>query len=126
MSSIYTIDPVRIFNIKSQVCTLQCKAVIAAVGNNQTLIAAVTGKVIEVMGWCHQAIGAAVGSFTYKDGSGGTSLYGPSTVPVVTAGANEFKPVSISGYGIRTTAGTGLFGDIAGANIDMNIFYITY
>jgi len=105
---------------------LSAPVVVAGATNNQQVIAAVTGKIIRVMGLIGWNDGAGVGRPVFKNGSGGTNLcYGIHVAPNTVQ--NEMPlPIVDSGY-FETTAGTGLFCDVPTANsIALNIFYIVY
>ena len=119
------IDPVRIYEVKGQVCLLQTVVFSYAVANNQSIVAGVAGKIIRVMGYQCQTAGAAPGGFAMKNGSGGAFLLGPFTVPANTAGVVDRLPIVDSGY-TETTAGTGLFIDVSTTAINFNIYYIVY
>jgi hypothetical protein len=123
MTESYRTDPVRIFQVNGEVCKLLSAFQVVPVAGNNTLVAAVAGKVIRVMGWNAQSNGA-VGSINFKDGSGGTTLHAVNT-PANTAGDSDKQPIVECGY-FETSSGVGLFGDCGTTAQLLTIFYITY
>ena len=117
-------DPVRIYEVSGEVCKLQCKAVSIAVGNNATVIAGITGRIIRVMGWLAQGDGG-VSKITLKNVSGGATLFGPITVPSSATPSQFSLGVTNPGY-FETTSGVGLFADIVTTAAIINVFYIDY
>lgn len=96
---------------------LLCKPLVAGVANNQEFIPAVTDKIIRVMGYDLFSNSLV----TFEDGSGGSTLYtmdGANGLPVQ-------KEIKDCGY-FETTAGVGLYGDVATNTARMNIFYVVY
>lgn len=118
-------DPLRIFETPKGVSQLTAATLAAGVANNQTLVAAVSGQRVRVMGWIAQSSTAAIGLFSLKDGNAGTVLMQPLAVPVITAGANDKLPIVESGY-FETSTGVGLFTDVTTAAVNITIFYIAY
>jgi hypothetical protein len=120
------IDPVRVFEIKGQVYQLYTAALAFTVANNQSVVAAITGKRIRVMGMSAFSDNGAGGGSTIAllDASGGTVLY-RANVNTGLAQPPHQLPVINSGY-FETTAGNGLFlnGTVAAGSI--NVFYIAY
>jgi hypothetical protein len=92
-------------------------------GNDQTVIAAVTGKRIRVMGYKIQSATSSPGAYAFKSGSGGTVLeggYSPSN--------NGLPLVMIpwdAGY-FETATGLGLFADIVTHGASIQVYYIEY
>jgi len=120
------ISPPKVYEVNGVVAPLQTIQIIAAgATNNQTVIAAVTGSHIRVMGWRCQANGAAISSINFKDGSGGTikSIF---NAPPNTNGDVDFLPVIDAGY-FDCSLSTGLFVDIGTATGALiTVFYIVY
>ncbi len=98
-------------------------SVTLAVGNNQTVIAAVTGKRVRVMGYKTQSTTGVQGAYVLKDGSGGTTLDGGFAPPL--AGLPFLIPVQEEGY-FETTDGVGLFADVVTGPITIQVFYKEY
>lgn len=87
---------------------LSAPVVVAGATNNQQVIAAVTGKIIRVMGLIGWNDAATVGRPVFKNGSGGVNLcVGIHIAPNTTENTMPL-PIVHSGY-FETTAGTGLF-----------------
>lgn len=118
-------DSVRMFQVNNNVCPLLSIPFNGAVGNNQLLVAAVTGKRIRVMGLIAQSDTATVGRFQLEDGSGGAQISAALSTPPVTNGDVLFMPIVECGY-CETSTGTGLYCDIVTAAINMQVWYITY
>lgn len=123
----YTVDPVRIFELKGNVSTLLVAPGTAyAVGNNRQILAAVSAQRIRVMGLIAQTVaGGGEGTFNLKSASGGTALFPNFYAPLPTTASIFFLPITESGY-CETNTGEGLFTDIAVANVTIQVFYITY
>lgn len=117
-------DPTRIYEIRGEVCKLKTAAVSVAVGNNETVIAAITGRAIRVMGFTIQGDGG-VSKVTFKNGSGGAALFGPITAASSTTPDQFIVPIVASGY-FETSSGTGLFADISTTAANINVFYLDY
>lgn len=116
------IDPLRVFEVKGNVCQLQC-ASLTLTGNNQQVVAGVAGSRIRVMGWAMQSSDSSRRFYLFKSASGGTRLCGFFNAPPNTADAQQF-PITISGY-FETNTGEGLFADLE-LDIHVNVFYIVY
>lgn len=131
MNNFLTIDPLRIFEIKGHVSPLLTAVVSLSTGNNQSVIAAVTGSVIRVMGITGIGTPNTEAQINFKDGSGGTQIFGGILVPysgtgtASTAGGHFDLPVIYSGYKDLTVS-TGLFADVTLGSITGNVHYITY
>jgi hypothetical protein len=117
-------DPIRIYEINGEVCKLECKAVSVVVSSNATVIAAITGRKIRVMGFVIQGDGG-VSKITFKDGSGGATLFGPITVSSSATPSQLAIGIVNSGY-FETSSGVGLFADVVTTAANMNVFYIDY
>ena len=120
------IDPTKKYQTSNGGDTLPvlCAYSTATVGANRQLVAAQTGKRIRLMGWILQANGAGLSGVTFKDGNGGSTLCLLNITPN-TNGANDKLPIVDSGY-FETTAGNGLYADIATTDLLATIFYIAY
>lgn len=124
-SSLKSIDPTKIYSINNQTCPLLCKPNSGiAIANNTSVIAAISGSVIRVMGLVAQSTGAGVSGFTLKSASGGTVIFGQ-----VSANSNALAPfllpITDSGY-FETTVSQGLFVDVVTTTLNLSVFYITY
>jgi hypothetical protein len=117
-------DPIRLYEINGEVSKLQCRAVSIAVSNNATVIAATTGRIIRVMGFVIQGDGG-VAKVTFKDGSGGATIFGPIVVSSSTTPGQLAIGIVNSGY-FETSSGVGLFADVATTAANFNVFYISY
>lgn len=127
MSIINGIDPAKYFERRgrhSESLIIKTVGVSATVGSNRTVVAAVSGKRIRVMGYQIQSTGATQGAFVLKDGSGGSQLGGSFTAPPSTAAPMKLE-VKEGGY-FETTAGNGLFADITTATVQIEVSYIEY
>lgn len=123
MSDKLVIDPYRVYEINGQVCPVQSVYKGVTVATNQTVIAAITGKRIRVMGVYAVASGAGNPTVGLLDGSGGTVRWA-TTLPAYTVGP-VFLPIVQSGY-FETTVGVGLFANGTVANSDLTVFYVEY
>ena len=118
------IDPIRVYQVNGTVCTVDTACPILSVSNNQTVVAAVTGKKIRVMGLLATVgSGAGQAGVTLKNGSGGATRMA-FVLPASTVGPIHL-PLVNSGY-FDTDTGVGLFVDIATSVVNLNLFYITY
>lgn len=120
-----TIDPIRIYQVNGEVCPLKSAFAVVGVSTNTSLIAALTGRRIRVMGAFISSQGAAVSTFSFKNGSGGTVLFGATAPSNAVATPNIFLPVNESGY-VETDTGVGLFCDVATTAAAITVFYIDY
>ena len=93
-------------------------------GNNNQLVAAVSGKVIRVMGFDVQSDTSTQGILEFIDGSGGNFLYIPITCPASTS-APFGRPINDTGY-FETTSGTGLFADCVTAAVNVHVWYVEF
>ena len=120
------IDPSRYYEVKGQVEPVRTQPAQLALGSNASVVAAVTGKRIRVLGFTAQGDGSA-GRIAFKDGSGGTRLFGPLNIPSSATPETYFLPVIDSGY-FETSTGVGLFADVGafGGAVNLNVFYIEY
>ena len=95
----------------------------AAATNNQSVIAAVTGKKIVVL---HGTMRSAnvQGTVSFKSASGGTNKKA-YTIPVVTAATPNVEILPVPWGAFRTNTGEGLFVDTTGADpITISLTYI--
>jgi hypothetical protein len=118
-------SPIGVYEINGQRCQVYTAHINNIVANNVQVVAAVTGKRIRVMGWFSQSFAVATGSLQFKDGSGGTFLTSAFYSPLYTTGDMLIMPIVDCGY-FETTAGTGLFVDVATNTMVLNVQYITY
>jgi len=124
MTDFFMVDPVKKYQINGEALKILPAVATCVVGTNKLVLAAITGKIIRVMGWNVSTAGA-VGSFFLKSASGGTAITNVVDVPAATTGYNEFKPIVDSGY-CETNVGEGLYADIFTTDIYLTIFYIAY
>lgn len=94
-----------------------------AIGINQTVVAAVTGKRIRVIGYIVQSSTVTQSTYGFINGSGGASL--SSFVAPPSTAAPFSVPIKNPGY-FETSTGTGLFINVATAAIIVNVFYVIY
>lgn len=94
-----------------------------AIGNNQSVIAAVTGQKIRVLGYAVQSSTATQSTYGFIDGSGGASL--SSFIAPPSTAAPFALPIVDPGY-FETSTGVGLFLNVATAAVTINVFYLTY
>lgn len=131
-----TYDPTRFVEIKpansstAQVYPMQYTGVNGlAAGNNQQVIAGVSGKRLRVFHWTGEAAGTQDGSYNLKNGSGGTIFRVRTYVPALPA-LPEIIPFNYGGY-FETDAGVGLFTDIVlvvsvATAVTINVCYVAY
>lgn len=118
------IDPLRVYEVKgSGVCPVKCAFVAPTVGSNRTFVAAVTGKRIRVMGYEIWSQGAAA-AILWKSLNAATNIF-HSDVPALATGLKDSLEIKDCGY-FETGTGDVLAGDVAGDDLNMNIFYIEY
>ena len=67
------IDPVKKFQVNGEALKILPAVATCVVGTNKLVLAAITGKIIRVMGWQASTAGA-VGSFFLKSASAGTAI----------------------------------------------------
>lgn len=121
------IDPLKYFariGRHSEELPLKTAVVELSTGNNQTVIAAVTGKRIRVMGFVVQSNTSTQGELEFIDGSGGSLLFQSIHCPPSTALPFVLE-LKDPGY-FETTAGTGLFADVVTAAVNATVFYVEY
>jgi hypothetical protein len=109
--------PGAMFQTQNGVCALKSATVALGAGNNQSIVAAVTTKRIQVVGlWAF----TATGTFNIKNGSGGaTLLFGP-----VAAATPVFAlPLDAIGY-FETSVNTALVADVFTAAVNIFVRYI--
>ncbi len=122
MSVVYS--PNKVFvSTKDGVVPVESLFVARAVSANNSVVAAVSGKRIRVVGLTIQTNGAAAGSITFYSGSGGTALWGfvtpPNTMPPFVHEPN------LLGY-FETATGVGLFDTVVTTAQVYTIQYIIY
>lgn len=123
MADFQRLNPLAFYETPKEVCPVLNKFVSLGVAANQTVITAVTGKRIRVMGIIAQSNNAASGTLSLLDGSGGTALF---TYPLPTNAQPAMQlPIANPGY-METTTGNGLFATVTVQAIIANIFYIVY
>lgn len=123
----YIVDPIRMIVIKSptgvdQVQTVQSVSFAVAIAADQSVVAAVTGQRIRVMGFNCTSTGAG-SVVNLKNGAGGAILYRCLAPPVYTI--SEKLDLSHTGY-FETSTSTALVVDGGTAAAALNLFYITY
>jgi hypothetical protein len=101
--------------ISDKAGVLQVKSAVASigVGNNQSVIAAVTGKNIRVVAAILQS---ASGTIQFKSASGGTMLTAVLSPPLTLVH-------DTMGW-METTAGQGLFADVVTATVQVTLRYV--
>jgi hypothetical protein len=120
-----SVAPPKYYEVNGQVCKLQSAFAVQVPANNISVIAAVTGQIIRVMGVTVQHTAAVGGvSAIFKNGSGGASLIG-AVVPNAATGLYWQEPVIDAGY-CETSVSTALVVDVAAGNVLYNVYYITY
>jgi len=118
------IDPTRIFEVNGQVCLLSCATSVPTVANNQTVVAAVSGKRIRGMGLTAQSnVDAAIAGIALKSASGGSIIYQFYAPPRLSS--PEHLPIAACGY-FETNTGEGLYVDVSTNVAILNVFYIIY
>jgi len=124
----FTVDPVRKYEFTkggaSRVSQIQCAPKELGTGNNQTVVTAVSGERIRVMGWRAQGTTSTQGYFYLKSASGGTLLTARWTFPPSTS-LPDILPITDGGY-YETNTGEGLFIDITTAALSLDLYYVTY
>lgn len=112
-----------IFKDKNGICEVKTFSQSLTVGANRTVITAVTGKVLLVLSMTLSSAAAGVSLVSFKDGSGGTFLL-QTSIPSNALAPVQWPPSEL-GY-MKTTAGVGLFADLATNNAYLNGTYIEY
>jgi hypothetical protein len=110
--------------MKGQVYQLYCAPLAFTVANNQTILAAITGKRIRVMGLDGYSDAAGGSVVAILDGSGGTVLYRAGFSSAITQ-TPKGLPITDSGY-FETSTGVGLFMNAITTAGAINVFYIAY
>lgn len=118
-------DPVRIYETPSGISTVKSMPFASGVAANVSIVAAVSGKIIRVMGWIMSGTAVGFPTVQFKNGSGGTTRTHPINVPNNAAGLNERQEIKDCGY-FETSSGVGVFADIAVAAVAGTVFYIEY
>lgn len=120
-----TVDPTRYFEIQGNVSEVLCSACEFGVAANQQVVAAVTGKIIGLVGLLLQASTGAIGSVRFRSASGGGFISASKWAPPNTNGSSLFLPIGRTLY-YKTNVGEGLFCDVGTAAIWMDVFYVIY
>ena len=123
--ALIVVDPRRVFEVKGQVCPLTQAVSNLAIGADQVVVAAVSGRRIRVMGWLIQSATGVVGTFNFKSGVGGPGIIGVFGAPPITAGVIDKLPIIDPGYA-ECAVTTALVVDIALAAVNINLFFIAY
>jgi hypothetical protein len=118
------VDPLRKFEIQGVAVPVKFAYLAGTIANNQQVIAAVTGKVLHVVGLILTPFSTGNPSFVFKDGSGGATIAG-FVLPSNTVSNPFHLPTSDTGY-FKTTAGNGLFVDVLTNAAGINVLYIEY
>ena len=116
--------PAQRFRDKSGALKLMAAVFGAVPGNNQQVIAGISGKIIRIFGWHVQADNTTAGTLALKSGSGGSALYPALTFPANTSPPDRI-PIFDGGY-FEADVGVGLFADVATANLRSVFFYLAY
>ena len=117
------VSPPKYYEVNGQVTPVIGFGKDFAVGNNQQVIAAVTGKIIRVMGFSLQST-TAVNSLIYlKNGSGGGMFH----IQWTPASNQPIVPFDVcdGGY-FECSVSTGLYTDVVTAAGIVNVNYIVY
>ena len=119
-------DPIRTYEVQGQMCPLLSAQASHTAGTNKSLITAITGKKIRVMGAKIQSA-AAQGTYSFKSASAGTVLSPAFSAPASTLPPEDWpiQPQGGPGY-IETNSGEGLFVDVGTNTVNFLIFYIAY
>lgn len=118
------IDPTKRYQVNGQVFAIDCAFASFAVGNNQAIVAGVTGRRHRVMGFLLQSQAAAIGTISLKDSNAGTVKI-LSVGPSGAAGPPFLLPVIDGGY-FDTVTGSGVYVDVFTNAIHLTVFYISY
>lgn len=119
------LNPPKYYQVGGDVSPLLTAVGEIAVGNNNALVSAVSGKRIRIMGFVAQATAGTVGYLYLKSASGGSIIWTRTTYPASTNGDVLLIPVINSGY-CETNTGEGLYIDVYTTAIGINLQYITY
>lgn len=107
----------------AETATVKAANVGLSVGNNQSVVAAVTGKRIRVLAYKVSSLNSSVGAYAFKSGSGGAVLDGGQSPP------NTIPPLIMipwdAGY-FETETGIGLFADIVSNGASIQVYYVEY
>lgn len=121
------IDPLKFFQRlgrHSEELPLKTAVVELSTGNNQSIVSAVSGKRIRVMGFDAQSNTTTQGELEFIDGSGGSALYMSLYCPPSSSPPFQ-KDISFTGY-FETSTGTGLFADCVTAAVNVTVYYVEY
>jgi len=120
----FQLDNARLFQAKGEITPINSAGGTLPVANNQTVVAAVAGYNIRVVGWIAQSdSAAAVSDFTLKDGSGGAIKHALLSVPALPGVHN--LPISYGGY-FECTTNTALVIDVTTSALRITVFYVLY
>lgn len=121
------ISPPQIYEVNSEVTPVKTAVVTAAVALNQSIIAAITGKRIRVMGLLGFGNATSnVSQIVFKNGTGGSLLTNGIILDNRTVSTKSpVLPVINSGY-FETDTGVGLFADVYDVAAAVTVFYIEY
>ena len=122
------IDPLKYYERRGKHSeTLVVKSIGKAMttGNDQQVIAGVSGKRLRIMGWAAQSNTSTVGWYQFEDGSAGSDLASVLYAPASNSAQTQQFPITDSGY-FETSTGTGLYADIGTATVNLTIFYVEY
>jgi hypothetical protein len=117
------IAPTKLYMINGEVCTLKCAFSSPTVGNNRTLVAAVSGKRIRVMGYRIKSQNAAA-AMLWKSLNAAVNVF-HCNIPALSTGLPEALEIADCGY-FETTTGDVLAADVSGDALNVNVFYIEY
>jgi len=127
-SDFYRVDPTRIYEYKngdvSTIASIVGQNV--PVGNNNVLLAGISGKRIRVHGWDCQNMGAANADYAFKSGAV-TVLNAWRRLAYIAGGPVIFddRPVIDSGY-FETATGEDLRLYVLGAAVNITVYYTVY
>ena len=123
-------DPTRIFvnskNGSTDVSTLQSTVVLCTVGSDRQLVAAVTGKIIRLMGWIIESESRTDMTRVYlKNGAGATRGISLDAAVANLVGPPTRQPITESGYG-ECDVSVALMCDVATSDAYITTYYIQY
>lgn len=120
-------DPTRIIMIQNQVCRIESAFASPAGSANSSLVAAVTGSVISVMGWRVQSQTSTAGFWKFRDDSAGSFLTPFFVAPTTTSCLTDHVEIGDTILGIETTVSKPLYVNVDSPSaIVILVWYITY
>lgn len=124
------VDPMRVYvNSKggsTEVCTVQSAVVLATVGTDRSLVAAVAGKIHRLMGWIIESESRTDMTRVYfHNGAGATRGIALDAAVANLIAAPTRQPITESGYG-ECDVNTALVCDVATSDAYITVFFITY